>query len=124
MWDRPIYTSVILIITTSPAERLRNGCPRTNRRTPSSRNFLAHPHRSGTRQTHCLRRPEVSQPALTAEERAADLLPRLTLQEKVAQISGGWEARADVLDTTGTYTTEQARAIFNRWWHPSPRWRS
>jgi len=59
--------------------------------------------------------PKYRNPALTAEERAADLLPRLTLQEKVAQISGGWEARADVLDTTGTYTTEQARAIFNRW---------
>src|SRR5690349_7574278 len=57
-------------------------------------------------------------PGLTAEERAADLLPRLTLEEKVAQISGGWEAHADILDTTRTYTTEQARAIFERWWDP------
>ena len=57
-------------------------------------------------------------PNLTAEERTADLLPRLTLEEKVAQISGGWESHADVLDTTGTYTSEEARKVFDRWWDP------
>jgi beta-glucosidase len=62
--------------------------------------------------------PRYRNPNLTAEERAADLLPRLTLEEKVEQISGGFEAQAEVLDTTGTYTAEQARAVFQRWWDP------
>jgi hypothetical protein len=68
--------------------------------------------------------PKYRNPALTAEERAADLLPRLTLEEKIEQIAGGSQSRTEVLDTTGTYTTEQARAVFSHWWDPSPRWRS
>jgi len=62
--------------------------------------------------------PKYRNPALTAEERAADLLPRLTLEEKIEQLAGGSQARAEVLDTTGTYKTEQARAILSRWWDP------
>src|ERR1700758_3532605 len=62
--------------------------------------------------------PKYLNPALTPEERAADLLPRLTLEEKVAQISGGGQSGFEVLDTTGTFTTEQARAVFSRWWDP------
>ncbi len=62
--------------------------------------------------------PKYRNPALTAEERAVDLLPRLTLEEKIEQIAGGSQSHVEVLDTTGTYTTEQARAIFSRWWDP------
>ena len=62
--------------------------------------------------------PRYRNPALTSEERAADLVPRLTLEEKVAQISGGGQSRTEVLDTTGTFTTEQARQVFSRWWDP------
>src|SRR5215472_16644700 len=62
--------------------------------------------------------PQSRNPAVTPEERAADLVPRLTLEEKVAQISGGGQARTEVLDTTGTFTPEQARQIFSRWWDP------
>jgi beta-glucosidase len=62
--------------------------------------------------------PRFRNPSLTPEERAADLVPRLTLEEKIAQISGGWEAHADVLDTTGTFTSEQAREVFDHWWDP------
>jgi len=62
--------------------------------------------------------PKYRNPNLTAEDRAADLLPRLTLEEKVEQITGGFEAHAEILDATGTYTTEQAREVFSRWWDP------
>ncbi|HTW48913.1 MAG TPA: glycoside hydrolase family 3 N-terminal domain-containing protein, partial [Acidobacteriaceae bacterium] len=48
-------------------------------------------------------------PKLTVEERVADLLPRMTLEEKVAQISGG-ETISGIIDPTGTYTLEKARA--------------
>ena len=39
----------------------------------------------------------------------ADLLPRLTLEEKVYQLTGGWDGQIEVLDPTGTFTTETAR---------------
>ncbi len=57
-------------------------------------------------------------PSLVPEERAADLLPRLTLEEKVEQISGGWEQNVDFIDATGTYTPEQAKDAFRHWWDP------
>src|SRR6202140_4592948 len=64
--------------------------------------------------------PKYRNPALTAEERAVDLVPRLTLEEKIEQLAGGSQSHAEVLDITGTYTTEQARPIFTRWWPPEP----
>ncbi|HTV16406.1 MAG TPA: CIA30 family protein [Acidobacteriaceae bacterium] len=51
-------------------------------------------------------------PRLTVEERVADLLPRMTLEEKVDQICGGAEMSAGVVDPTGTWTPEKARAAF------------
>jgi beta-glucosidase len=53
--------------------------------------------------------PAYRDPHLTVDERVADLLPRLTLEEKVQQISGGWESQIEVVDPTGTFTTESAR---------------
>ena len=38
------------------------------------------------------------------------LLPRLTLEEKVQQISGGGDSQLDVVDPTGTFTAQTARA--------------
>ncbi len=49
-------------------------------------------------------------PNLTIDERVADLLPRMTLEEKVKQITGGGRGQLEILDPTGTFTTEQARA--------------
>lgn len=53
--------------------------------------------------------PAYRNPKLTVEERVADLLPRLTLEEKVEQISGGAEETYGVVDPTGTFTTESGR---------------
>ncbi|MGA8431112.1 MAG: CIA30 family protein [Candidatus Sulfotelmatobacter sp.] len=55
---------------------------------------------------------------LAVDERVADLLPRMTLEEKVEQISGGGRGQVEVIDPTGTFTTEQARETMGRWWDP------
>ena len=57
-------------------------------------------------------------PALPIDDRVADLLSRMTLEEKVQQICGGSGAEMEVIDPTGTYTTETARAVLTRWWDP------
>ena len=54
--------------------------------------------------------PRYKDASLPIEDRVADLLPRMTLEEKVEQITGGWETRLQVIDPTGTFTTEKARA--------------
>jgi len=55
---------------------------------------------------------------LPIDDRVADLLSRMTLEEKVEQICGGSRAEMQVVDPTGTYTTESARAVLERWWDP------
>jgi len=51
-------------------------------------------------------------PKLTIDERVADLLARMTLEEKVAEITGGEDPRISLLDTTGTYRPDQANLAF------------
>ena len=49
----------------------------------------------------------------TAEDRVADLLARMTLEEKVAQMVGVWQQKAEKLvDATGTFDLEKARRAF------------
>jgi beta-glucosidase len=55
--------------------------------------------------------PKYRNPNLTIDERVADLLPRMTLEEKVQQITGGGRGQLELIDPTGTFTTEQARAV-------------
>jgi beta-glucosidase len=62
--------------------------------------------------------PPYRNPNLAIEDRVADLLARMTLEEKVAQITGGGRNEFQVIDPTGTFTTESARAMFQRWWDP------
>ena len=62
--------------------------------------------------------PRYRNPNLAIEDRVADLLSRMTLEEKVQQICGGSTAETEVIDPTGTYTSESARAELNRWWDP------
>lgn len=54
--------------------------------------------------------------SLPIADRVADLLPRMTLEEKIEQISGGWEGKIQVIDPTGTFTTEEARKTIQAEW--------
>ncbi|HEV2130232.1 MAG TPA: glycoside hydrolase family 3 N-terminal domain-containing protein, partial [Longimicrobiaceae bacterium] len=50
---------------------------------------------------------------LPAEERVADLLSRMTLEEKAAQMMCVWQQKADTLvDTDGNFNIEKARRAF------------
>ncbi len=60
--------------------------------------------------------PRYKDAGLPIEERVADLLSRMTLEEKVDQLATGWENKIEVVDPTGTYTSETARkTILNIW---------
>jgi beta-glucosidase len=50
--------------------------------------------------------PPYRNPQLAIEDRVSDLLSRMTLEEKVDQITGGQHANAGILDTTGQFTPE------------------
>ena len=52
--------------------------------------------------------PKYKDASLSIEDRVADLLPRMTLEEKIDKIATGWENRIEVIDPTGTYTSEEA----------------
>src|SRR5580658_6810661 len=60
--------------------------------------------------------PRYKDSSLPIEDRVADLLPRMTLEKKVEQITGGWESRIDVIDPTGTYNAESARKTIAAEW--------
>jgi beta-glucosidase len=62
--------------------------------------------------------PRYKDPNAPIPDRVADLLPRMTLEEKVEQLAGGWEQKIDVIDPTGTYTKEEARKIVSGEWGP------
>jgi beta-glucosidase len=62
--------------------------------------------------------PKYRNPNLAIEDRVADLLSRMTLEEKVHELMGGTEMQAEVIDPTGTFNTEQARAAFRQWDSP------
>src|SRR5216684_2051601 len=62
--------------------------------------------------------PRYRNPALAIDDRVADLLSRMTLEEKIGQLTGGGEGQVSVIDPTGTFTDETARAIMERWWDP------
>ena len=62
--------------------------------------------------------PKYRNPILTVDERVADLLPRMTLEEKVGQIAPSGAAKTEIIDPTGTYTSDSASAVLNRWWDP------
>ena len=55
--------------------------------------------------------PDYKNPKLPPEQRAADLLKRMTLEEKVEQISG--HRKQHVLDTTGRFNDETAEKAFH-----------
>ena len=61
--------------------------------------------------------------SLPIEDRVADLLPRMTLEEKVDQISTGWEHRLELIDPSGTFTNEQARKLILSEWDKEMKFR-
>jgi beta-glucosidase len=60
--------------------------------------------------------PRYKDASLPIADRVADLLPRMTLEEKVYQLTGGWDGHVSVIDPTGTYTDETARKALSAEW--------
>ena len=54
--------------------------------------------------------------SLPIADRVKDLLSRMTLEEKVEQLAGGWERQLHVIDPTGTFTDETARDAIGKEW--------
>jgi beta-glucosidase len=59
--------------------------------------------------------PKYQNPNLAIEDRVADLLSRMTLEEKVQQIAPSDRGRTEIIDPTNTYTNETARATLAGW---------
>lgn len=58
-------------------------------------------------------RPDYRDPNLAPEARVADLLSRMTVEEKAAQMVGIWQKKAELLlDDEGNFDPEKARASF------------
>lgn len=57
-------------------------------------------------------------PNLSIDDRVADLLSRMTIEEKVEQIAGSREQDTHVIDPTGTFTDEKARQWLSQWGDP------
>ena len=60
--------------------------------------------------------PKYKNAALPIDDRVADLLSRMTLEEKIGQIAPAGDNRVHVIDPTGTYTDQTASAAMSRWW--------
>jgi beta-glucosidase len=60
--------------------------------------------------------PKYKNAALPIDDRVADLLSRMTLEEKISQIAPAGDNRVHVIDPTGTYTDQTASAAMSRWW--------
>ena len=56
--------------------------------------------------------PAYKNPKLSIEDRVADLLPRMTLEEKVAQISGSRSGEQGLVDTTGKLPFKTVEELF------------
>jgi len=56
--------------------------------------------------------PDYRNPTLPLEQRVADLLKRMTLEEKVNELTGG--RRYAFLDTTGQFTADRAAEVFRQ----------
>lgn len=57
--------------------------------------------------------PDYRNASLPIEKRVADLLPRMSLEEKVEQLTGG-QRHPGILDTTGRFAPDQAEEAFGK----------
>src|SRR5918999_1995437 len=55
--------------------------------------------------------PPYKDAARPIDERVADLLARMTIEEKVAQLQGIWVRRAEIQDAQGRFTPARAKAL-------------
>jgi beta-glucosidase len=55
--------------------------------------------------------PDYRNPQLPIDQRVADLLKRMTLEEKVAQTHSRWEAKAAILDNHGNFSPAHAKGF-------------
>ncbi|MFC4310976.1 glycoside hydrolase family 3 N-terminal domain-containing protein [Steroidobacter flavus] len=51
-------------------------------------------------------------PAAPVEQRVQDLLSRMTLEEKIAQITAVWASKNELLDAKGNFSPEAARRLY------------
>jgi beta-glucosidase len=63
--------------------------------------------------------PEYRDPKLPIPQRVADLLKRMTLQEKIEQLGGRY--RPGILDTTGKFNDQNARQAFRQFFNPDSK---
>jgi beta-glucosidase len=66
-------------------------------------------------------RPPYKDPRLPTEQRVADLLKRMSVEEKVDQISGGRPLETGVVDPTGRYTDENLGDTLGQMYNPYAR---
>ena len=64
----------------------------------------------GPEMTMAEERPDYQNPEIAVERRVADLLGRMTLEEKVAQLLSLWEDKAAILDDEGALDPEKVAA--------------
>jgi beta-glucosidase len=55
--------------------------------------------------------PAYRNPQLPVEQRVADLIGRMTLEEKVAQTHALWQRKALIVDAQGNFAPEKAREV-------------
>jgi beta-glucosidase len=55
--------------------------------------------------------PDYKNPRLPVERRVADLLSRMTLEEKAAQTHAIWQQKASIVDEKGAFSPEKARTV-------------
>src|SRR4051794_31888266 len=60
--------------------------------------------------------PKYKDASLPIPDRIADLLRRMTLEEKVEQLKWDWQQKVDVVDPTGTFNAESARKTLAAEW--------
>jgi beta-glucosidase len=63
--------------------------------------------------------PPYKDSRLPIEQRVADLLKRMTVEEKVDQISGGRPLEQGVVDPTGRFTNENLDELLRQMWSPN-----
>ncbi|MBC2665984.1 glycoside hydrolase family 3 C-terminal domain-containing protein [Novosphingobium flavum] len=74
----------------------------------SRRHFLATTTLAAAAPAFAAEKPRYRDPAAPVAERVADLLSRMTLEEKVAQMRAMWFGKAAILDAAGNFAPDKA----------------